>query len=203
MRSVIVNNIVSLDGYFAGPDGSPMCLNMDETFDAYNRERIEHADVVLLGRASYQGFSGYWPFIADAPVDPDNRAVSEDNRELSRIYNRLPKIVVSDSWEPDQDNPWFSTTTRLRRGEVADWIRGEREGGDGDILVFGSHVLWNALLAEGLVDELHLTISPAAVGSGTPLFEAPTQTPVGLDLVEARAFDGSANALLRYRPTAG
>jgi hypothetical protein len=42
---------------------------------------------VLLGRTSFELFSSYWPAIADAPPDPDNRALSADNRELSRIYN--------------------------------------------------------------------------------------------------------------------
>lgn len=40
---------------------------------------------------SYEGFSSYWPVIADAPDDPDNRALSDDNPELSRIYNALEK----------------------------------------------------------------------------------------------------------------
>lgn len=202
MRSVIVNNIVSLDGYFTGPDGSPMSLNMDETFDAYNRERIEHADVVLLGRASYEGFSGYWPFIADAPADADSQVASEDNRAISRVYNQLPKVVVSNSWEPGEDNPWHGTTTRVRQDDLADWIRTAREQGDGDILVFASHLMWNGLLADGLVDELHLTVSPTVLGSGTPVFVEPTTAPVGLQLLEARPFEGSPNVLLRYAPAA-
>jgi dihydrofolate reductase len=200
MRRVIVNNIVSLDGYYEGPDGSPMSLNMDAAFDAYNRERIEHADVVLLGRTSFQGFSSYWPQIADAPDDPDNRAVSEDNRALSRVYNQLQKVVVSDSYTPEADNPWFDTATRVRRDEVAAWIEGEREAGDGDILVFGSRTMWNGLLALGLVDDLHLTVSPAVLGGGTPAFAGPTATPVGLRVVEARPFADSDNVLLRYAP---
>ena len=48
MRSVIVSNIASVDGYFAAADGNPLVLNMDEAFDAYNHERISLADVVLL-----------------------------------------------------------------------------------------------------------------------------------------------------------
>ena len=50
------------------------------------------------------------------------------------------------------------------------------------------------LVAEGLVDEIHLMISPAASGGGTPLF----QTPADLGLLDARRFDGSNNVLLRY-----
>ncbi|MFH5822329.1 hypothetical protein [Georgenia sp. AZ-5] len=59
--------------------------------------------------------------------------------------------------------------------------------------------MWTALLAQGLVDELHLDelhlmVGPAALCGGTPVFEAP----VSLRLLEARRFDGSDNVLLRY-----
>lgn len=74
---------------------------------------------VLLGRRSYEGFSSYWPRIADAHDDPDNRTLSDDNRELSRIYNALDKGVVTDSYTPPEDNPWRSTTTVVRRDQTA------------------------------------------------------------------------------------
>jgi hypothetical protein len=96
MRTVIVCNIASVDGYYADLT-NPLALNMDEAFDVYNLERIAAADVVLLGRESFLGFSSYWPHVADAPDDPGNRAVDATNRQISRIYNGVPKVVISDS----------------------------------------------------------------------------------------------------------
>jgi len=194
MRQVIVSNIMSLDGYYEGPGRNVMVLNMDEAFDAYNLERIRAAGTVLLGRSSFEGFSSYWPGIADAPADPGNRALSADNRELSRIYNNLPKAVVSDTYTVPVDNPWHQVTSVIGRADAASWLSAERELGSGDILIFGSRTTWNGLLIQGLVDELHLMISPAALGNGTPIFEAP----VDLALLDARRFDGSSNVLLRY-----
>jgi hypothetical protein len=72
-----------------------MVMNMDEAFDAYNLERIQSAGTVLLGRSSFEGFSSYWPGIADAPEEPGNRALSADNRELSRIYNGLRRLSAT------------------------------------------------------------------------------------------------------------
>ena len=84
MRQVIVNNIMSLDGYYEGPGRNVMVMNMDKAFDGYTLERIQAAGIVLLGRTSFEGFSSYWPSIADARDDPGNPALSADNRELSR-----------------------------------------------------------------------------------------------------------------------
>jgi dihydrofolate reductase len=197
MRSVVVNNIVSLDGFYADEGGNPVVLNMDETFDAYNLERMRAAGTVLLGRTSFEGFGGYWPSIMDAPEDASNRALSEDNREISRLYNGIPKVVVSDSFEMPADHPWSATTTVIGRGDVAGWMEQEKHQGSGDILIFASRIMWNGLLPHGLIDELHLTVSPVALAAGLPLF----LRPVHLSLIEVRPFPGSGNVLLRYRPT--
>jgi dihydrofolate reductase len=194
MRAVTVCNIMSVDGFYEDSAHNPLVLNMDEAFDAYNLERIRAADIVLLGRTSFEGFSSYWPAIADAPADPDNRALSADNRELSRIYNRLPKVVVSDSYSVPDENAWRDSTAVISLADAAGWIAGERERGNDDILVFGSRMMWNSLLQQDLIDELHLMVSPNALGSGTAIFDAP----VNLNLLETRRFDNSSNVLLRY-----
>jgi dihydrofolate reductase len=194
MRGITVSNIMSLDGFYEDSAHNSLVLNMDEAFDAYNLERIEAADVVLLGRNSFEGFSSYWPAIAEAPADPNNRAFSAENRELSRIYNRLPKVVISDSYSVPAENAWRDTTTVISRTDAAPWIAAQREQGSGDILVFGSRRMWNGLLQQDLIDELHLMVSPNALGSGTPIFDAS----VDLKLLEARRFDNSSNVLLRY-----
>ncbi len=194
MRTVVVSNIVSLDGSFEGPGGNVMALNMDAAFDAYNLERIRTAGTVLLGRRSFEGFSSYWPQIADASPDPGNRALSDDNRELSRLYNSLPKIVVSDGLVVPPDNPWHGVTTVVPRAAAAAAVTAERQRGTGDILVFASRTMWNGLLALGLVDEIHLMVGPQALAGGTRTFDRPTD----LQLLDVRRPEGSDNVLLRY-----
>ena len=194
---MIVCNIMSVDGFYEGPGRNMMVLNMDSAFDAYNLQRIEAAGTVLLGAVSFAGFSSYWPGIADAPVDPDNRALDETNREISRVYNTLPKVVVSDTYTVRNDNPWQHQTTVVPRDGIRGWLESARTEDAADILIFGSRTMWNGLLTDGLVDELHLMVSPNAVGSGTPILDSA----VDLDLLEARRFPGSSNVLLRYAVT--
>lgn len=55
--------------------------------------------------------------------------------------------------------------------------------------------MWNALLADRLVDELHLVVGSVVLGGGTPLFSAPVDC---LSLLDIRQFEGSDNVLHRY-----
>jgi dihydrofolate reductase len=189
MRKLIVCNIISLDGYYEGPGGDVMALPFDEGFDAYNAERLRTSDTLLLGRKSYEGFKSYWPPIAD---DPDAPPVE---REISRLNNAIDKVVVSDSLTPDQTAPWHNTRI-VRRGDSHKEITELKSGAGRDILVFGSHTLWNDLLAHGLVDELHLMIGAGVLGAGTPAFEG--RPPVTLRLIDTRTWDGSGIVLHLY-----
>lgn len=197
MKRIVVSNIVSLDGYFEGPNMGVMDLNMDEFFDAHNLECFQAADTVLLGATSYAAFSGYWPFVENHPQlaadDPMARAYDQTNRAISRNWNSKPIVVVSDSYQVPVDGPWASHTTLIGRGEVAQW---KQQGAAEEVIVFASHLMWNGLVAQNLVDELHLMVGPAAVGGGTAAFEAPAS----LTLKETRRSEGSDNVLLVYGP---
>ncbi|MFF5790823.1 dihydrofolate reductase family protein [Paeniglutamicibacter sp. NPDC012692] len=146
MRKVIVCNISSLDGYFAGVGGNPLVLNMDAALDALNLEHMRSAGTVLLGRASFELFRSFWPNVADAPEDPANPGLSETNRVLSRLYGEIPKLVVGDSCVLPVDNAWHDSSRVIPGSEIDRLLRIEKAGVGGDIVVFASHLLWNVLL---------------------------------------------------------
>jgi dihydrofolate reductase len=80
-------------------------------------------------------------------------------------------------------------------------IRDLKKRVPGDIYVSGSATLVRAMLADGLVDELHLFVYPLALGTGTKLFpEGSPRTP--LALAGARSFANGV-AHLTYTPAAG
>lgn len=188
MRKLIVTNIISADGFYSGPGDDVMAMPFDTTFSDYNAERLRAADTLLLGRRSFTGFRDYWPGIAD---DPDAPPVE---REISRLNNAIDKIVVSDSLTDADLGPW--TNTRLiRRADAHDAIAELKRGPGREILMFGSHVLWNDLVTAGLVDELHLMIGSAFLGDGVPVF-AGARTE--LRLLDVRRLDDSQLILARY-----
>jgi len=187
---------MSLDGYYEGPGKNVMALfdyrwdyPTDESFDAYNAERLRAADTLLLGRVSYQGFKSFWPSVAD---DPDATPIQ---REISHLNNAIDKVVISDSLTPEEAAPWHNTRI-IGRVDAHERIAELKRQSGKDILVFGSHTLWNDLLTNDLVDELHLMIGPVVLGAGTPLFNG--QPAVSLRLIETRMWDDSGNVLVQY-----
>jgi dihydrofolate reductase len=109
--------------------------------------------------------------------------------------NALDKVVVSDTLTADRTAPWHNARI-LARADAHEAIAALKRGPGRDILVFGSHVLWNDLLDGGLVDEVHLMIGAVVLGDGTPAFRIVPHA--SLRLAEERTFDGSDNVLVRY-----
>jgi dihydrofolate reductase len=190
MRKLIVTNIVSVDGFFEGPGGNVLALPMDATFDNYNRDRLRAAEILLLGRRTFEMFQGFWPAMADHPQ------ASAVNREISRLNGAIAKRVVSNTLPETLDGAWASTTTVVRGSSAHAHIAELKRSGDKDILMFGSRTLWNDLLKAGLVDELHLMVGAVVLGAGTPAFDAGAQA--GLELLGVERWDNSSNALLKY-----
>ena len=116
---------------------------------------------------------------------------AEPDAEVLAFVNDLERPIATYLY----GRRMYDTTTVVSRGGVGEWLAGVREGGDDEIVVYGSRTMWNGLLAAGLVDELHLMVGAVALGDGTPVFSAPVD---GLTLLEARRFEGSENVVLRY-----
>jgi dihydrofolate reductase len=189
MRKLVVCNIISLDGFYSGPGGDVMVMPFDAGFSHYNAERLRAADTLLLGRTSYEGFRSYWPTVAEDMSQP---AVE---REISRLNAAIEKVVVSNSLKPDGIEGWGPTRI-VRRADAHEEVASLKRGPGRDILIFGSHLLWNDLLAAGLVDELHLMIGAGVVGEGVRAFEI--RPPGSLRLLDTRTFDGSSLLMARY-----
>lgn len=192
-RKIIAVNMVSLDGFYEGPNDM-MDLPFDHAFGAYNLERLKTATTVLLGHTSYRMFGGFWPQVEKDP------GFSEVDREFSKRYNKVEKVVVS--YGTVNAVPAWSTTTRIISNDVYDSIRKLKQDNGKDIVMWGSHILWNNLLAHRLLDEIHFVVGNTALGSGRSAFMAPIQEyecVASLKLLDTfRAGPISDNIIIKY-----
>ncbi len=189
MRKLVVTILISLDGYVAGPGGDFMAMPLDESFSAYNLDRLRTADTLLLGRTTFLGFRSYWPPIAEDPDQP------ETEREISRRNTTARKVVISNSLQREELAGWGEAKL-VRRAGAHDAVRRLKAQDGADILVFGSVPVWNDLLAAGLVDELHVMVGNGVLGDGVPAFTL--KVAQRLQLLQARRLEGSENVLLVY-----
>jgi len=177
MRTLIVTEFVSLDGVMEAPGGEPGYAHagwvgplFSDELGAYKQEEQLAADVLLLGRRTYESFYGAWP---------------HREGEMAEKINTMRKLVVSTTLG---SSDWQDTTVVTG----LDAIRAAKEEDGGPILVAGSRTLVAALLDAGLVDQLNLQVFPLLLGSGMRLFPDRSEL-TRLELLSSRSI---ANGVL-------
>ncbi|MGB3336073.1 MAG: dihydrofolate reductase family protein [Devosia sp.] len=114
---------------------------------------------------------------------------------VTRMVN-LPATVVSSTLDGPLDWP----DARLAKGDAVDVVA--RLKGDSAVPLrsHGSLSMNRALMAAGLVDQVHVTLFPVITGKTgqEPVFE--NAADFDLDLIETRTLDGYIQELI-YRPT--
>jgi dihydrofolate reductase len=189
MAKLIVSILNSLDGYCAGPGGTLAGLPMDAAFDTHNLDCLRRAGTLLFGATTFPMFEAYWPSVDRGPgSDPVQREIAE------RVA-AARKLLVSDRLGVRPDSPWAGTEV-IPRAQAQARIAQLKAVPGPDLLIYGSHLLYNGLVAHGLVDELHLLVGNVLLGEGVPTFEpGPAQQWV---LLDQRRLAGSDTVALHY-----
>jgi class 3 adenylate cyclase/dihydrofolate reductase len=165
MKLVVVE-FMTLDGVMEAPgyeehrtgrNGWAMEVG-DTELQAFNGAQVQSADAFLFGRTTYNVWAAFWP------NPPDVAA------ELGALITSRPKYVVSKTLR-DQD--WANTF--VLSGDLGDEVGRIKDGGEGNLVAYGSAELVGGLLELDLVDELRILIFPVILGSGKRLFRDETE----------------------------
>lgn len=184
-RKLVANLFASVDGVASDP-----YLFQHDSFDddlaRFMTEGIGRIDANVLGRVSYEEWSGYWPNITEG-----------EDVSFADFINGTPKYVASRTLTAD-DMTW--NDSHLITGDLVEFVRKLKSRPGGDIAVQGSLSVVRQLVAANLMDELTLVVHPAIAGTGRRLFDGSQAQRLGLVNVERTT---KGNVLVTYGPYGG
>jgi dihydrofolate reductase len=172
----------SLDGCIEDATGDFGFTVPSDEVHAFINDRLRDVGTHLYGRRLYETMAPW-------ETDPSLAEGSAVARDFAAIWRAADKVVYSTTL-PDV----ATGRTRLERAFVADEVRALKAAADRDLLVGGAE-LGGEALRQGLVDEVHLYVSPVVLGGGKPAL--PPGVRLDLNLLEERRFD-SGTVYLRY-----
>jgi dihydrofolate reductase len=197
MGLIHVDEFETLDGVAQAPGGPDEDRDGDFRFGGWQApltgdldgaaigEGLANLDALLLGRHTYDIFAAYWP---NAPAEPDGG--------VAELFNRVPKYVASRG-TPQLD--WEGST--LLGPDLPTAVRGIRDRHE-NVHVIGSLDLVRSLLAEGLVDRLHLFVYPVLLGQGKRALESGI-APTNLQLLAPPQASEKGAIVLHYAVAPG
>ncbi|MEU7979355.1 dihydrofolate reductase family protein [Micromonospora sp. NPDC049081] len=157
MAKVISTLFISADGV-AEIDPDWHFPYFDDNMGRAVNEDYDAADVLLLGRETYDSFAGAWP---------DRETAGGDDAPFAKQLGDLRKVVVS---RQPREFPWRNS--ELLDGDLLEVVTALRNDTTiGGVLIPGSISVVQQLLAAGLVDELRLLVHPVAARKGRKLFD--------------------------------
>jgi dihydrofolate reductase len=158
MARIVVTEFSSLDGVMQAPGGEDFkypgwSFEFDRGDDGnqFKLDEALEADVLLLGRRTYESFAGAWP-------DRDG--------EFADKFNSMPKYVVSTTLK----DPEWNNTTVLDSGDATAQVAKLKQELEGTIQVPGSNRLVHELIDSDLVDQVNLMVFPVVLGTGMRVF---------------------------------
>ena len=163
MRKIILVEFITLDGVIQAPGGSKedtaegfkyggwMSPYFDDAGGKEMQKQMEETAGLLLGRKTYDIFSGFWP---------QHATEAEGWPQI----NKIPKYVISETLK----KPTWENTEVLNDINA---LRELKKSSGPDLQVYGSANLIQSLFENDLVDELWLKIFPLTLGTGKRLFE--------------------------------
>ena len=156
MRKFKLQTQTTVDGYMAGPNGEMDWATFAWTDDmnAYTDALTKPVDCIVLGRKLAEGFIPHW---AGQPEGEDQASID--------FMNNTPKVVISNTLT---ESSWDNTV--VAGGDLAETVNRLKAEPGGDLIAYGGSALVSSLIAEGLLDEIHLFVNPTAIGAGMPVF---------------------------------
>ena len=166
MRKIRMMDHVSLDGVIDEEGGWTVPYRSPAGREAVIEAQGGSFDL-LLGRRTYDLWSGFWPKAESSPMADSLNAATK------YVATHRPDSL---EWGPVKD----------LGADIIEGVRGLKSQDGPDLIVWGSLTLTSVLLDQGLIDEVVLFVYPVLVGRGKRFF-SDNATPRELALVGTKA----------------
>jgi dihydrofolate reductase len=183
MAKLIYSAITSLDGYVADEEGNFDWAAPDEELHTFVNDLERPVGTYLYGRRMYEVMVAW-------ETEPDVAAQPPAVQDYAEIWRAADKIVYSRTLETVS-----SARTQIERDFDPEAVRQMKASAGRDVSVGGPDLAAEAIRA-GLVDELHLFVTPIVVGGGKRCL--PDNVRLELELLDDRRF-GNGVVHLHYR----
>ena len=192
MRKIIASLQVSLDGFIEGPNGE-MDWVMEDDEEAWNDldEELSASDTFILGRIMYPAYEQFWLAILSNPkavLSLTGKTPTKNEIAFAQLADKTQHIVVSKTLKKVD---WQA----VRVVPSTEEIRKLKQQPGKDMLVWGGGTLISSLLNDGLIDELHLMVTPLILAGGKPLFKN-IETRRALKLIKTKSLKSGKVSLL-------
>ena len=185
MRKVIIDTIISLDGYYTSPKSEIDWFEFDKEEIEWSKQILRRVDTMLYGRITYQEFSEFWPKASPSTDGFDTEIIGQ--------LNGLQKVVFSHTLQEAKWRP----AMLIRENPVEAVAKLKRESGK-DMVIVGSGTLVSTLVRSDMIDEYRIRIRPIILGAGKPIFTDDRKRHK-LKLISASTFENGVVAL-HYEP---
>jgi dihydrofolate reductase len=182
-RKIVLQMMISLDGFFEGANGDLSWHRVDEEFNEFAIDWLNSLDTLIFGRVVYELMYSYWPTSKAKIVGDD--IVAERMNNLKKIV--FSKTLKSADW---------NNSTLVKEFDPEEILKLKQQPGK-DISVGGSD-LAVSFIKHKLMDEIRIILVPLVLGSGKPLLEG-VDDKLNLKLVKTRTFK-SGCVLFCYEP---
>ena len=173
MRKLILGLAVTLDGYIEGPNGEYDWCFTDQDYGL--NEFFARIDAIFIGRKSYE--------IAQQYANSNNGIMTPGMPAMTEyVFSKTLRSVKEGAVLISDDS-------------VAEARRIKEQPGK-DIWLYGGALLTAALMKEGLVDELWMSVHSILLGTGKPLFQEQSNR-TQLTLLDSKTY-GTGLVSLRY-----
>jgi dihydrofolate reductase len=186
MGAIHVFNHISIDGFFAGPNGEIdwfYTVPYDDEWHKYTHSQAGTSNTLIFGRSTYEMMKSFWPTEEAIKMDP----------AMANSVNNSPKIVFSKTLKKVEEEPNWKNIRLLHEINLKEIQKIKIVE---DITILGSGSIIQQFANLDLIDEYFLVVVPIVLGSGKSLFNDVKKT--NLKLAESKSFKNGI-VLMHYK----